>query len=86
MRNEKYLADLVCAMITSLVDKPGDVKVTPRALRDSLILDVNIAAIDVGKVIGKHGRTARSLRTILGGASAALGVRCELNIIEEATT
>lgn len=77
------MVELVDVMVKSLVDKPGDVSVTAQeAVGGVITLHVRVDAADLGKVIGKHGKTARSMRTILGAASATSGVVCGLNIVE----
>jgi predicted RNA-binding protein YlqC (UPF0109 family) len=65
-----------------LVDEPGAVTVSTVAGVTETSLLVRVAAGDVGKVIGKQGRTARSLRTIVGAASMKLHHRFSLDIVE----
>jgi len=73
---------LVLAMIPALVDEPGAVEVVSRMQDECLVIDVTVAKEDIGKVVGKQGRMARSLRTILSAAGRKHGLRCELNITE----
>jgi len=81
---EPSAAELISEIARSLVDKPEavSVKVTPQEGGTALHLIVDPS--DVGKVIGKQGRTARSLRTILGAVSVKLHHRYSLEIVEQA--
>jgi predicted RNA-binding protein YlqC (UPF0109 family) len=73
---------LVEHMAKSLVDEPDQVSVT-EIDGDTVLLELRVAPNDLGKVIGKQGRTARSMRTILGAAGMKLRRRFQLEIIEE---
>ena len=74
---------LVTEIARALVDSPDEVTVEAIQENDSTVLRLRVAKTDIGKVIGKQGRTARSLRTILGAASMKLQHRFSLDIIEE---
>jgi predicted RNA-binding protein YlqC (UPF0109 family) len=74
---------LVEQIAQALVDVPAEVKVTPVEDGDATVLELRVAQTDLGKVIGKQGRTAKSIRTILGAASMKLKRRYTLEIIEE---
>ena len=65
-----------------LVDKPDEVEVTEIAGEESSVIELRVAEDDLGKVIGKQGRTVRAMRTILGAASTKLNKRSVLEIIE----
>jgi hypothetical protein len=73
---------LVEEIVKALVDSPAEVEV--RAIDDGqgTNLELRVATADLGKVIGKQGRTARSLRTILGAAGIKLHKRFTLEILE----
>ena len=73
---------LVEHMAKSLVDEPEQVSVT-EVDGETVLLELRVAPNDLGKVIGKQGRTARSMRTILGAAGMKLHKRFQLEIIEE---
>jgi predicted RNA-binding protein YlqC (UPF0109 family) len=77
----------MCALIEEiariLVDEPDHVEVTSMERDDSSVIRLKVAPNDIGKVIGKQGRTARSMRTILGAASMKYRHRFTLDIIEE---
>jgi len=77
------MTDLVIEIARALVDNPDDVKVESYADRDGTVLRLHVAQQDLGKVIGKHGRTARSLRTILTAASMKMKHRFSLDIQED---
>jgi predicted RNA-binding protein YlqC (UPF0109 family) len=66
----------------SLVDNPDEVKVTEIEGEQTAVLELKVAKEDLGKVIGKQGRTARAMRTLLGAASAKAKRRAVLEIIE----
>jgi uncharacterized protein len=77
------MLSLVREIATALVDHPESVVVDAIADRDGTLLRLRVAPADVGKVIGKQGRTARSMRTILSAASMKLKHRFSLDIVEE---
>jgi len=82
----KHMTDLVTEIAHALVDDPNSVSVEAIPDGDSTIIRLRVAQSDVGKVIGKQGRTARSLRTILSAASMKLKHRFSLDIVEHADT
>jgi len=75
--------ELVREIARALVDAPDAVAVESVSRDESTILRLRVAPEDVGKVIGKQGRTARSVRTILGAVSVKLNRRYTLDILEE---
>ena len=75
--------DLVREIARAMVDEPNAVEVQPVERQENTILKLRVAPQDVGKVIGKQGRTARSVRTILGAVSMKLHHRYTLDILEE---
>jgi len=79
----KNMSDLVLKIARALVDSPESVSVEVVNEAEGTILRLRVAQSDVGKVIGKQGRTARSLRTILSAASMKLRHRFALDIVEE---
>lgn len=76
------LKTLVEVMAKALVDKPEEVHVSEVEGEQTTVIELKVAKEDLGKVIGKEGRTARSLRTILGAASTKLRKRSVLEILE----
>jgi hypothetical protein len=77
------MSDLVAELARALVDRPEDVSVESIQDGDGTLLRLHVAQSDVGKVIGKQGRTARSIRTVLSAASMKLKRRFSLDIVEE---
>jgi predicted RNA-binding protein YlqC (UPF0109 family) len=75
--------ELIREIAKALVDEPASVEVQSVAREENTILKLRVAPGDVGKVIGKQGRTARSVRTILGAVSMKLHHRYTLDILEE---
>jgi predicted RNA-binding protein YlqC (UPF0109 family) len=75
--------ELVREIARALVDEPQAVEVEAVNREENTVLRLRVAAQDVGKVIGKQGRTARSVRTILGAVSMKLHHRYTLDILEE---
>ena len=73
---------LMLEITQALVDEPEAVQVEAYQDAGSTVLRLQVSARDLGKVIGKQGRTARSLRTILGAASMKLKHRFALDIVE----
>jgi uncharacterized protein len=77
------MKQLMLEIVQALVDQPEDVSVETIDDHDSTVIRLRVAHQDIGKVIGKQGRTARSLRTILGAASMKLHHRFALDILED---
>lgn len=75
---------LITEIARALVDIPNEVEVEEQDNGESSTLRLRVAPSDVGKVIGKQGRTARSMRTILGAVSMKHRHRYTLDILEEA--
>ena len=76
------MKDLIERIACALVDNPEEVVVTAIQGNQATVLELKVAKEDLGKIIGKQGRTARSLRTILGAASAKERKRVVLEIVE----
>ena len=76
------LRELVEFMARALVDEPGKVEVSEISGEQTSVIELRVAKEDLGKVIGKQGRTARAMRTILGAASTKLKKRSVLEILE----
>ena len=76
------MKDLITFIASRLVDHPDDIVVTLQEDEDNLVIELRVAQGDLGKVIGKQGRTARALRTILSAASTKLRKRSVLEILE----
>lgn len=76
------MKELVEYIAKSLVDRPENVNVIETEGEKTTIIELRVAQEDLGKVIGKQGRTARSMRTILNAAGTKIGKRCVLEILE----
>ena len=76
------MKDLINYIAQALVDHPEDVSVTEIEGNQTSVLELKVAKQDLGKVIGKQGRTAKAMRTILSAASAKIKKRTVLEIIE----
>ncbi|GHV80995.1 UPF0109 protein [Spirochaetia bacterium] len=74
--------DLVEYIVKSLVEDPASVEVTVVEGEKSTILELRVAAADIGKVIGKNGRIAKAIRTVLQAASAKGGKHAVLEILD----
>lgn len=73
---------LIEMIAKSLVDKPEDVEVIEVEGEQTTVIELKVSKEDLGKVIGKQGRTARAMRTILSAAAAKVRKHCVLEIIE----
>ena len=73
---------LVEYIVRSLVDQPDSVTVREVDSERTIVYELRVAHDDLGKVIGKHGRTARSIRTLLAAAATQAGKRAVLEIVE----
>lgn len=76
------MKELIKYIAESLVDHPEEVSVSEVEGNQTSVLELKVAKEDLGKVIGKQGRTARAMRTILSAASAKIKKRTVLEIIE----
>jgi len=76
------LKDLIEFMAKALVDNPEEVNVNEVVGEQTTVVELKVAKEDLGKVIGKQGRTARSMRTILSAASTKQRKRSVLEIVE----
>ncbi|MCL4797063.1 MAG: KH domain-containing protein [Bryobacteraceae bacterium] len=76
------MKELVEEIAKSLVDVPEEVQVREVEGEQTTVLELRVAPGDLGKVIGKQGRTARSIRTLLGAAGMKLNRRFSLEILE----
>jgi len=77
------LKDLVEGIARSIVDHPAEVSVTETGGDQVITLALRVAPADLGRVIGKQGRTARSMRTLLTAAALKANRRVNLEIVED---
>jgi len=75
---------LVEQIARSLVDQPDDVRVEVHEFDDEsrTLIELRVAADDLGKVIGRHGKTARSVRTLLTAAGAKIDRQIDFEVVE----
>jgi hypothetical protein len=76
------MKELVETMVKALVDRPEEVNVKEVDGERTTVFELRVAPSDLGKVIGKQGKTARAMRTILSAAGTKIGKRCVLEILE----
>lgn len=76
------MKDLIEFMVKALVDDPSEVNITEILGDKTTLYELRVAKPDIGKVIGKRGRTAGAIRTIINAVSTKQGKRAELEIIE----
>jgi uncharacterized protein len=76
------LKDLIATIAEALVDEPESVDVSEIDGDHNSVIELRVAKNDIGKVIGKDGRTAQSIRTVLTAASTKLGRRVHLDIVD----
>ena len=82
MGSEPTLKELLDTMVRALVDLPDEVRVSEIIGEQTTVFELVVAKEDLGKVIGKQGKTAKALRTILTAASTKLRKRSVLEIVE----
>ena len=76
------MKELIAYLAKALVDKPEEVVVTEIEGEQSSVIELRVAKEDLGKIIGKQGRTAQAIRTIFGAASKKMKKRSVLEILE----
>lgn len=76
------LKDLIKTIAEALVDEPDAVEVSEIEGEHNHLIELKVAKSDIGKVIGKEGRTAQSMRTLLSAASIKAGRRANLDILD----
>ena len=80
---QERVLELISYLVVNLVENPDDVSVDVVRRQDRDVYQVRVNEADLGKVIGKAGNTARSIRTLLSAAAARQGKRAHLEILEE---
>ncbi len=82
VNSEGVVKNLVMTMVKALVDKPEEVSLREVEGEKTTVLELRVAKEDLGKVIGKQGKTAKAMRTILNATATKLKKRAVLEIIE----
>ena len=72
------LADALEHLVRGIVDHPDDVRIKEKTLRRGTLLEVRVHPDDLGRVIGRSGRTAKALRTVVGALAGSGGVRVDV--------
>jgi predicted RNA-binding protein YlqC (UPF0109 family) len=80
---DEVMKHLITLIAKALVDHPEQVRVREVGGNHTEILELEVAKVDIGKVIGRRGRTAQAMRTILGAASAKGNKRAVLEIVDQ---
>ena len=78
---ERSMKTLVEYIVTALVDQPDQILIAERSGRNTTIIELSVAKEDIGKVIGKEGRTINAIRTILNAAGASQKKRVVLEVM-----
>ena len=76
------MKELIHYIATALVDHPDQIQIKETEQDDSIIIELTVAKEDLGKVIGKQGRTARAMRSLLSAAAGKVNKRSRLEILE----
>lgn len=76
------MKELLTYIAKNLVDAPDEVNVTEVAREDELLLELRVAADDMGKVIGKHGRIAKEIRSIMKAAGNHKNMKVSVDILD----
>ncbi len=80
---ETPIVEIIEMLIKALVDEPDQVRVTESKGEKTTVFEAGVSKKDMGKVIGRNGRTIESLRTIVGACGAKRKQRCIFQIIDE---
>jgi len=78
------LADALEHLVRGIVDNPDDVRVKEKSLRRGMLLEVRVHPDDLGRVIGRSGRTATALRTVVGALAGSEPVRVDVVDVDRA--
>lgn len=76
------MKELIRQMVAALVDHPEAIKIREIQGETAIVFELQVAPGEMGKIIGKHGRTARSLRTIVSAAGMKLHKKARLELLE----
>lgn len=79
------MKEFVAYIVKNLVDSPDNVEINEIVGQHTLIIELLVAKEDIGKIIGKHGKTINAIRTLLMAVASRNGLRVTLEILEEGT-
>ncbi len=77
------MKEFVAYIVKNLVDNPDQVKINEIGGSHTVILELSVEKSDIGKIIGKHGKTINAIRTLLMAVASRTGIRINLEILEE---
>lgn len=77
------MKDFVAYIVKNLVDNPDKVRINEIGGTNTLILELTVDKADIGKIIGKQGKTINAIRTLMMSVASRNGIRVNLEIIEE---
>ena len=77
------MKELIHYIAAALVDNPDQIQIKETEQDDTIIIELTVAKDDLGKVIGKQGRTARAMRSLLSAAAGKVNKRSRLEIMEQ---
>jgi len=80
------MEDFLNYVVKRLVDRPDAVNIEPVDNGKQTVYELRLHPTDMGKVIGRHGATINAIRTLMQAGSAKKGVRCTLEVVDEAQT
>lgn len=80
------MEDFLNFVVKRLVDRPDAVSVAPVDNGKQTVYELRMHPTDMGKVIGRHGATINAIRTLMQAGSAKKGIRCSLEVVDEAHT
>jgi len=81
-REANEMKDLLATIVTALVSHPDMVRIDHHDQGNTVLLEVHVDPEDMGKIIGKQGRTVKALRTLLSAACAKNGLKYSLEVVE----
>jgi len=82
---KRIMKDFVAYIVKNLVDNPDKVKITEIGGTHTVILELSVEKSDIGKIIGKRGKTINAIRTLLMSVASRNGIRVNLEILEDET-
>ena len=80
---DRFMKEFVAYIVKNLVDHPDKVKINEIGGTQTLIIELSVEKSDIGKIIGKKGKTINAIRTLLMSVASRNGIRVNLEILEE---
>lgn len=82
-RKDRTMKEFVEYIVKNLVDNPDEVQINEIGGTHTLIIELRVKKVDIGKIIGKKGKTINAIRTLLMSVASRNGIRVNLEILEE---